>query len=366
MLQCAAGALLIALLAGCERNEVKVYKLAKEDNGSNAQQPQSDAMSPAISPHGGGQTQLTWTLPEGWQQKTASEMRVASFAATGKNGETADVSVIPLPAGEPQLQLVNMWRQQLQLAPVSSEADGEKPETVTVGSDEGKLYDMKGEGATDGSGKRILVAMDTRGPQTWFFKMTGPDSLLNEQKAVFLQFLKSIKFEAGVDPMQFAAAHQFLSTNAKETRSENSEKPIWVVPPGWQELPPSQFLLAKFEASGAGGAKADVNVSMLAGSGGGLLANINRWRRQLGLGPVDEDGLTKLTTSVNGDGGKIIFVDMTGTDPKSGQPARMVGAVVPQSGDTWFYKLMGDDQVVAQQKDTFQKFVQTVKYPNAL
>jgi hypothetical protein len=39
-----------------------------------------------------------------------------------------------------------------------------------------------------------------------------------------------------------------------------------------------------------------------------------------------------------------------------------VGVIVPQSGQTWFYKLMGDAKVVESQKDAFTKFVQTVKY----
>ena len=57
-----------------------------------------------------------------------------------------------------------------------------------------------------------------------------------------------------------------------------------------------------------------------------------------------------------------MLVDMAGTDQKSGQKARLIGAIVSREGETWFYKLMGDEQVVAAQKETFTKFVQTVKY----
>jgi hypothetical protein len=39
-----------------------------------------------------------------------------------------------------------------------------------------------------------------------------------------------------------------------------------------------------------------------------------------------------------------------------------VGVLVPQNGQTWFYKLMGDAKVVESQKDAFTKFVQGVKY----
>jgi hypothetical protein len=63
-------------------------------------------------------------------------------------------------------------------------------------------------------------------------------------------------------------------------------------------------------------------------------------------------------------GGQATFVDMTGSNA-NGQPTRLVAAIVPMGNTTWFYKLMGDEKVVASQKDAFTKFVQTAKYSNA-
>ncbi len=97
---------------------------------------------------------------------------------------------------------------------------------------------------------------------------------------------------------------------------------------------------------------------MSAGDGGGLAANVNRWRGQLGLPPITE----VLTTSIEIAGGKAEVVDMSGTDAKTGQPSRLVGAIVPQTGQTWFYKLMGAGAVVERENDAFIKFVQSVKY----
>jgi hypothetical protein len=130
------------------------------------------------------------------------------------------------------------------------------------------------------------------------------------------------------------------------------------VPAGWQEVSGGQFLVAKFTLTGAGGATAAVNVSSSPGDGGGLAANVNRWRGQLGLPPITEI----LTTAIDVTGGKAQLVDLSGTDARNGQPTRLVGALVPQSGQTWFYKLMGDAKVVESQKDAFIQFVQGVKY----
>ena len=101
-----------------------------------------------------------------------------------------------------------------------------------------------------------------------------------------------------------------------------------------------------------------------AGDGGGLLPNVNRWRKQLGLEPVTAADLAKLDT-LETPSGKAAVVEISGTDMRSQQPAQLVGVVLPVNGQTWFYKLAGDAAVVAQQKAALLKFVQSAKYPNA-
>ena len=86
---------------------------------------------------------------------------------------------------------------------------------------------------------------------------------------------------------------------------------IWTVPPGWQSVPPSQFLLAEFSIPGADGAKAEVNVAEMGGEGGGLLANVNRWRGQLGLGAISDSDLSQHAQSLDVPGGKATLVDFT-------------------------------------------------------
>ena len=85
-------------------------------------------------------------------------------------------------------------------------------------------------------------------------------------------------------------------------------------------------------------------------------------RGQLGLAPLSEANLAKSLTTLDVSGGKASLADMNGTDARTGQPTRLVGVIVPQSGQTWFYKLMGDGNVVESQKAAFTQFVQGVKY----
>src|SRR5882724_11831785 len=361
-------AALAILAAGCGREDIKVYRVAKETPAQEAQAPSQ--------PAGQGQDQEEsprrlpqWTVPSGWEVRPpASAMHVASFAVTGKDGQTAMVAVTPLPTivGH-EMELVNMWRGQVQLAPVAQEEMGKQGEPVTIGTEKGSVFDMVSEKPVTDSKSllRITIAMLARGETSWFFKLTGDDALVRKQKPAFLQFLKSINFNATGEPMQFAAAPRPVSTNSKRVPHENSDKPLWTVPSGWQEVPPSQMLAAKFIIPGDNGTKAELNVSQLAGSGGGILPNINRGRNQLGLAPAAEDDLPTQTQSLDVDGGKAMLVDMIGTDPKSGQKMRLIGAVVPQGNQTWFYKLMGNEQVVEREREGFTRFLKTVKYSNA-
>ncbi|HTA95560.1 MAG TPA: hypothetical protein VK769_05490, partial [Verrucomicrobiae bacterium] len=360
-------------LAGCGRDDVKVYHVAKDDSAAPPNQIATSEQNSTTQP------QLQWTLPSGWQEIAPNQMRVASFTVTGANGETADVGVIPLPTGGDELALVNMWRDQMQLPALTNETS---TETISVGKDSAKLFDIASDALLiDGKFRaRILVAMLTRGETSWFFKMTGEDSFVVAQKENFLQFLKSVSFVENAPvltttspmPGTSLGTQNFLVPSANQTviggtNSNSRSNSIWTIPADWQQLPASEFLVAKFSIAGADGASAQVNVSSLAGEGGGVLANVNRWLGQLGLGPLkNEMELAHLPPSMDlPGGGHLTIVDFTGTDSKTGKPARLVGAIVPQGGQTWFYKLMGDEQVVAQQKDAFIEFIQSAKYPDA-
>ena len=303
------------------------------------------------------QPQLQWTLPDGWQENTPSQMRVASFSVTGTNGEVADVGVIPLPASGQEIQLVNMWRDQLQLPAATNDT----AEAVAIGSDSGKLFDIASDALLiDGKSRaRILVAMMTSGGTSWFFKMTGEDSFVASQKPAFLQFLKSVNFVASTAaapmPGTSLGNQNFLVPNANTTETggtaPDAGKSIWTVPPDWKQIDPGPMLSAKFSITGNDGS-AEVNI-LSSGMDSGLAANVNRWRGQLGLPPVaQEDEFSKMVSLIDVGGGKAQFVDLIGTDSKTGKPARLVGVIVPQNGQTWFYKLMGDDRTSSRGKKT--------------
>ena len=374
----AAAALMLAAAAGCGRDNVKVYHVESSDIVTSPPAATAAAM-PATMPEGlpapdrSGQPQLKYTLPDGWTEKPLTQMRVASFEVS-QNGKTDDVSVIPL-AGMAGGDFANenRWRGQVGLPPLTEAEMQKLAEKVEVAGQPADLYDVAGTAPGGGDAERIIGVILHCNDTAWFFKMMGDATLVENQKPAFVAFLKSVEFvnsaapaaPAAMDMSQLPASHPPIDgmTMPDQTQpaGDAASQPAWTVPADWKTGPLEQFLVAKFIIQG-GDATAAVNVSQLAGDGGGLLANVNRWRQQLGVAPIGDEDVAKLPTMAVS-GGTATVVDITGNDPRSQQPARLVGVVLPLGGQTWFYKLMGDAGVVARQKDSFIKFVQSAKYP---
>jgi hypothetical protein len=230
---------------------------------------------------------------------------------------------------------------------------------VEIGSDPGQLYEYAGRSAEDDKPRRILAAVLPLPGLAWFFKMTGDDALVAEQKTAFVAFLKSVKREG--DPASAAAdphaglAMPLMSTQPALAKPE-SAKPAWTLPAGWKEEKPGNMQFARFSAPNADGTKAEVTVAVLGGTGGGALANVNRWRGQIGLAPIDEAGLAKLTTPIETGAGAATAVDLVADSKEK----RTVAVWLARDGQTWFYRLTGSDAAVTPQKDAFVKFVQSV------
>ena len=341
-------------LSGCGRNDIRVYTVPKE-------QP---SLAEAET---GGQPEVHWKLPPGWEEREGDQMRLARFAVKGTNGEAADVSIIPLGevATDKKIDLINIFRNQIQLPPATASELTNSP--VAVGSGKGELYEMVSEKPVlDGKNARVLLAVLELENGVWLFKMSGHDDFVVRQRPDFESFLKSISIEKSAAP----PVPRIASTNARRTprpgaeETTNPAKPLWKVPSEWQEQSPGQINLAKWVVgSDSGGGSAEVTVSAFPGDVGGLLANVNRWRGQVGLGNISQSDLSSHVTPVDVPGGKAMLVDVTGS--KNGQKARLIGAIVPREGRTWFFKLMGDEQVAEKQKSVFVKFVQTVQFPDA-
>ena len=152
-----------------------------------------DTATPA--PQKSTSNEIEVITPEGWTKSEGSAMRVASFAITGEDGATADVSVIPLPgASGSVLDNVNRWRNQLQLPPIASAEDPALGTKIDGPSGAYFLSHMTStEPITDGKKAAISAAIIEKPGKNWFFKITGEASLVAANREKFEEFVRSAK-----------------------------------------------------------------------------------------------------------------------------------------------------------------------------
>jgi hypothetical protein len=153
----------------------------------------------AVTGSGSGSTRPQWTVPEGWKEAPASSLRVASFCAEGAGGAKADISVVVLPGDSGgDLDNVNRWRRQIGLEPVAA---AELEPVIARFEQVGLTVSMVD---LAGAETRMLAGWVRRSDQTWFFKLTGPPTLVEGEKGNFTGFLRSIKFEAAASDVEKA------------------------------------------------------------------------------------------------------------------------------------------------------------------
>lgn len=320
--------------AGCKQQKISTYEIPKEDyNVKSLAGMMGAAKGPASQQ--AERPPIKFIAPKGWQEKP-TQMGAGAFHIEGEEGKYADVKVIALRAApEIEQRSVNMWRETLGLPELPS--DQIKGEEITVGDAHAHLYDMTSQDLKfAGKSKfRSTVAVIENEGALWFVKMDGEESVVAAQQDEFKDFLKSIRFEAGPSTQVAGAT----------PASEGDGK----IPAGWTQKPAGQMVLAAYQAS-KGGKTADITVTSFPGDVGGVLANVNRWRGQVGLAPIGAGDLAKETKTIDlASGEKATVVDVTGQK-------RLYGLMVPREGKTWFYKMMGDTDVVGSEAPKLVEF----------
>jgi len=131
----------------------------------------------------------------------------------------------------------------------------------------------------------------------------------------------------------------------------------WTLPKGWTEERGSGMRYATFKPGIPG--KVDISVVVLPGAAGGELANVNRWRGQIGLGAVDEAGMAKFRTAIKAKAGAVALVDFTSEGQNR---TRMLAAQLSvKDGNTWFIKVVGDAEPVGKVRPELIRLLESLR-----
>ena len=376
------------MAAGCGKDEIRVYQAPQDAPPVAAANPQGKTPqnSPASEIPGSAASgssssvgsessaserpAVPWTVPAGWEEKPASGMRVASYGVKRTDGRSVDISVVAMGGGAGgELENVNRWRDQIGLEPATEADLAGLRSIIPAGNRQVVMYQLDGKKAVlDGKyPARTLAAIMPAGEMTVFFKITGESALVAEQKPQFLAWLKSVDTgggggESAPEASASSSAPAPASPAAVSAGSERASGggadglPNWQVPSGWKAAGPKPMRLASFDIPDAAG-NGDVSISKLSGNGGGLLANVNRWRGQVGLAPLEAGALaanSKTVATAGGDSGT--WVELVGTEKT------ILGAIVARGEVSWFFKLTAPAAVAAKNRDAFEQFVRSIRF----
>ena len=131
----------------------------------------------------------------------------------------------------------------------------------------------------------------------------------------------------------------------------------WTLPKGWTESVASGMRYATLKPAGKG--RVEVSMVVLAGPAGGELANVNRWRGQIGLGPIDERALSAARSSVGSKAGPIAVYDFSS---EGANKTRLVAGLLLAEESTWFVKMLGDEGAVASARPDFLTLLRSLRF----
>lgn len=243
--------------------------------------------------------QIRWTLPAGWQEEKGSSTREASLLF-GDREPKLEMSVSRLAGDAGGLTAnVNRWRDQLGLdSAVESEIAAQVQRVAGASVD--------------------VQVVDLTGP----FRPAG-----------------------GARPMPKPA----------EAPAPKDRPVTFDLPPGWHENPkPNRSRVLEFIVDDARGT-ATVSLTALEGEAGGLGANIDRWRNQVGLDPLGDQAVARSATPMTFVGSDAWLVEAVGAE------RGIIGVIALGSDGSLFLKMEGPASVVGAQRSAFASFAQSFR-----
>jgi hypothetical protein len=166
------------------------------------------------------------------------------------------------------------------------------------------------------------------------------------------RYLTRVEVDGGPAVLVDLAANEETVGAAPDARTPLT----WTLPPGWKALPsPGPMRTAAFHVE-EGGDRVEVTVVGLAGAAGGMEANVNRWRGQIGLPPAGEAEIEREMVSFPVGDGEGKLADLAGARD------RILAAIVSRPGMTWFFKMQGPRELVGRRKEEFQSFVRSARF----
>ncbi len=136
----------------------------------------------------------------------------------------------------------------------------------------------------------------------------------------------------------------------------------WDLPEGWQDQLGADAMRFATITDARAEHGASITVTSLPSRAGGLLANINRWRDQLDLPPIEESQLPEVVRPFDGTQLPTVLVELIGPPAaEGGESRRMLAAIFEQPDATWFFKVVDSRAVIDQAEQDIMAIFRSIR-----
>jgi hypothetical protein len=296
-----------------------------------------NAQSPAPA-HEDSHPPFTWKTPAGWVELPASSMRTANFRPGGDERAECYLTLLGGEAGG-LTGNVNRWRSQLSLPGLSATDVEQLPRAPFFGRQAALVEGAgtwKGMSGADSKPDWALLGVLLVDPNgSVFLKMTGPKDTVAAQREAFL-----------------ALAASFSPNGSAADTSNSAGGFTFELPNAWRRGADKNTRALSFWAGE--GEAVECYITVLGGQAGGELANVNRWRTQLGLASVDQAAIDELTPfTMLGRPAKIVELE--------GAASSMFGITCMGDDKSVFLKMTGPIQLLRKQRSAMLAFASSLK-----
>jgi hypothetical protein len=267
-----------------------------------------------------------WTLPDRWELVSGGGVRFATiYVPSGDKALELSVSRMSLPEEDRDSMIlwnINRWRGQMGLESIKPEQRDETTETITA------------------NGKNITVVNLTGRYNEKGMKGGGAGG-----------------FGMGMSGFN----HPPIGDGGAPGKTGFDETLLTCEPPeSWQPSALTSFRKAAYEVKDASNPDESVEIT-ISSAGGSDLDNVNRWRGQIGLGPVTLDQLDEAFRPFDVGSQQGRLVELIGPENVSPRKAMYV-IMVEANQRMWFIKLIGDASLAEREKQRFEAFAKTVEF----
>jgi hypothetical protein len=145
--------------------------------------------------------------------------------------------------------------------------------------------------------------------------------------------------------------------------ASSGPKLIYDTPEGWVETAKSAMRDISFTLGEKN--EGECYVARLPGAGGGLLANVNRWRAQMGAAPLTEEEVAALPTKTLFDQPATYLVVDGKFTPGMGKTDtfdnyRLLGLILASDAGAIFVKMTGPKDLVEKNAAAFEQFTKSI------